>query len=345
MKSEELVCDQSRQYPTEDSCYPLDLSQTQDWSLLTIFGRAVKGTCLRVQNGKTAPSPVCIKAPRSLDVFATEGVAESIDQTEGSRCLDIPDSDDFVLVVPKQDPSKFPPVDTPPLYAERSITGHGQERGGLQTLLTNPCTTHPVEFIYLEALPWFMKPYLHTLSARIVGDASSSSSSHFTNISSVIKDIYYRPGLDRHRGSQLELRIVVPAASTAVLTYDFEKAILRYTEYPPDANRGRDVAPAVIRLLRVEGRSEGRGGSPMYLRTTSLMLPLPTPDFSMPYNVIILTSTIIALAFGNVYNVMVRRFVGADESDGLTLKARLGRTLAQIFRRRGPAQVGEKKTQ
>lgn len=33
----------------------------------------------------------------------------------------------------------------------------------------------------------------------------------------------------------------------------------------------------------------------------------------MPYNVIILTSTVIALAFGNVFNLLVRRFVGAEE--------------------------------
>lgn len=34
----------------------------------------------------------------------------------------------------------------------------------------------------------------------------------------------------------------------------------------------------------------------------------------MPYNVIILTSTVMALAFGTVFNLLVRRFVGADES-------------------------------
>ncbi len=33
----------------------------------------------------------------------------------------------------------------------------------------------------------------------------------------------------------------------------------------------------------------------------------------MPYNVIILTSTVMALAFGHIFNLLVRRFVGADE--------------------------------
>ena len=44
-----------------------------------------------------------------------------------------------------------------------------------------------------------------------------------------------------------------------------------------------------------------------------MLLPLPTPDFSMPYNVIILTSTVMALGFGSIFNLLVRRIVAADE--------------------------------
>jgi Gpi16 subunit, GPI transamidase component len=53
------------------------------------------------------------------------------------------------------------------------------------------------------------------------------------------------------------------------------------------------------------------------LRTTSLLLNLPTPDFSMPYNVIILSSTVIALAFGSVFNLLVRRFVVLKPGDAV----------------------------
>jgi phosphatidylinositol glycan class T len=101
--------------------------------------------------------------------------------------------------------------------------------------------------------------------------------------------------------------------SSLTLTYDFEKAILRYTEYPPDANRGFDVAPAIIRLLPSVAHPDTNNRRGVYVRTTSLLLPLPTPDFSMPYNVIILTSTVMALGFGSIFNIVVRRFVAADE--------------------------------
>ena len=138
----------------------------------------------------------------------------------------------------------------------------------------------------------------------------------------------------------------VPPSSTVSLTYDFDKAILRYTEYPPDANRGFDVAPAVIRLLPSSSSPDNENNnndssvyhdtlsfssSPsVYLRTTSLLLPLPTPDFSMPYNVIILTSTVMALAFGSIFNLLIRRFVAADEVEGWDLKRMRDRVIGRV---------------
>lgn len=49
-------------------------------------------------------------------------------------------------------------------------------------------------------------------------------------------------------------------------------------------------------------------------RTTSLLLSLPTPDFSMPYNVIILTCTVVALCFGSMFNLLSRRIALASEA-------------------------------
>ena len=222
------------------------------------------------------------------------------------RCFTLNQTNQFEMVLSHLGPQTFNPHHAPTLYASRSIMGHGQERGGVQTLLTNPSLTAPVEFVYFESLPWFMKPYLHTLNARLSGSSTPDST--------LIRKSFYKPAVDRERGTQLELVMSIPANSTVFLTYEFDKAILRYTEYPPDANRGFDVAPAVIRLL-----SSPNDDRSAFLRTTSLLLPLPTPDFSMPYNVIILTSTVIALAFGSIFNLLVRRLIGADEEEKFNL--------------------------
>ena len=42
------------------------------------------------------------------------------------------------------------------------------------------------------------------------------------------------------------------------------------------------------------------------LYTEALLVNLPTPDFSMPYNVICLTCTVIALAFGPLANITTK---------------------------------------
>lgn len=52
--------------------------------------------------------------------------------------------------------------------------------------------------------------------------------------------------------------------------------------------------------------------SPIVSYTEVLLVPLTTPDFSMPYNVITITCTVFALYFGSLLNVLRRR-IGQEE--------------------------------
>lgn len=60
------------------------------------------------------------------------------------------------------------------------------------------------------------------------------------------------------------------------------------------------------------------------LHTGILLITLPTPDFSMPYNVICLTCTVVAIAFGSFHNLSSRRFEAVDpkENKGLVGKVK-----------------------
>ncbi|KUI53628.1 GPI transamidase component GPI16 [Cytospora mali] len=337
----ELKCNVSKPYHSDDTCFPIEYSLGQDWSISNIFGKTIQGTCPLADSDVP---PVCLEVPDSRPVWVTGGVKELKPGNNRSRCYTASPEIPIDLILPpiERDGDNAPIVaeelvqpDIPPLYAERSLTGHGQERGGVQTILTNPSDTEDVEFVYMESLPWFMRIYLHTLQARIVDQPNGKQES-------VIQDIYYRPALDRERGTQLEVKLRIPPKSTVFLTYDFEKAILRYTEYPPDANRGFDVPGAVITILNGDKSSSN-------LRTTALLLNLPTPDFSMPYNVIIFTSTAIALAFGGMFNLLVRRLVAADEGPEVTItkwknkfKTRFGARLGSLFAK-GSAGKADKK--
>jgi phosphatidylinositol glycan class T len=42
--------------------------------------------------------------------------------------------------------------------------------------------------------------------------------------------------------------------------------------------------------------------------TNNLLLTMPLPDFTMPYNVITLTCTLIAFFFGSLFNLFTRRY-------------------------------------
>lgn len=298
----DLICDETKGYHSHDTCFPVDALETPAWTLNDVFGRPSAGSCpLAEEEGPEAKS-ICINVPHTQNVWIGAGAFEvrSPPGEPERRCWQLVPGEEFDFEMPKTSVRTHKQIDRDQelIQAERTMTGHGAANGGMRTVLTNPSTSETVEVVVFESLPWFLRPYMHTLKARIVSGDSPQNLD-------IIKDIYYKPAIDRKRGTQIEVVVSLPPASTVMLTYDFEKAILRYTEYPPDANRGFIVAPAVIRILN--------RADLIYVRTTSLLLSLPTPDFSMPYNVIILTSTIMALAFGSIFNILIRRFVGADE--------------------------------
>ncbi|EPS35219.1 hypothetical protein H072_11497 [Dactylellina haptotyla CBS 200.50] len=319
----ELVCDTTKEYASNEYCYPLDNSFDLPWSLSDLFGRSIAGSCPFAVRHPPTPH-VCIAAPKDRLVQPTEAATEAPSSPNGNRCYILQENQQFDVSLPKQEPPTIPLRKEPLLYAERSFTGHGQEHGGVKTVLRNPSAIDFIEVVYLESLPWFMKPYLHTLKAELLPPPRDPGDDH------VISDLYYRPALDRKRGTQLEAKVIVPPNSVVILTYDFEKAVLRYTEYPPDANRGFDVASAIITVPPHRRRSDGKHVPATSIRTTSLLLSLPTPDFSMPYNVIIFTSTIMALAFGSIFNLLVRRFVAVDEVQRVDFKGKIAGLLGKL---------------
>lgn len=99
------------------------------------------------------------------------------------------------------------------------------------------------------------------------------------------------------------MTLVVPAKSTVTLTFTVEKGHLKWDEYPPDANHGFYLEGSHFELNYTTS-----GNNRMhYYYTRKLLVDLSTPDFSMPYNVICLTCTVVALAFGPLHNVTTRR--------------------------------------
>ena len=116
--------------------------------------------------------------------------------------------------------------------------------------------------------------------------------------------------------------VEIPAKSNIEISIEFEKSILKWLEYPPDANKGFYVNSALITTLLPdktnftgisrktstysETFAQDLSNIVIQLYTESLLVNLPTPDFSMPYNVICLTCTVVALAFGPLHNITTK---------------------------------------
>ncbi|XP_044516997.1 GPI transamidase component PIG-T isoform X3 [Gracilinanus agilis] len=158
--------------------------------------------------------------------------------------------------------------------------------------------------------------------------------------------IHYQPAQDRLRPHLLEMLIQLPANSVTKVSIQFERALLKWTEYTPDPNHGFYVSPSVLSALvpnLVGTKPANWEDSPLFstmfpisdssshfvrLYTEPLLVNLPTPDFSMPYNVICLTCTVVAVCYGSFYNLLTRTFHLEEPK-----RSRLVRWLANIIRR------------
>ena len=194
--------------------------------------------------------------------------------------------------------------------------------------------------MFLDVLPWYLRCYLHTLSLK--NDKVSGGI-----LRPLLTD--FRPGKDRDRPYVLELVVELPAKSETRVSIEFEKSLLKWLEYPPDANRGFDVGSAVISAV-LPGRRNftglGRRHSTFaeameaddsdevefdafyQLHTERLLVNLPTPDFSMPYNVICLACTVVALAFGPLHNITTKNLQVV--SPGAEERGYLGKALDKV---------------
>lgn len=302
---DDLRCDTSK-YHDSWTCFPLGDETELLYDVEGIFGRRIRGAGF---DDTDSVSLVRFETPK--DYWKVQ-----VHREDGDSLVMHDVGPDYVLVAPVNynfvfnttDSRRVLPAKPAPVLVSRSLTGYSQDRGGVRVKFKN-ISKEPVSLVYSETLPWFMRVYLHTLVM--------SGSGKVTNQ-------WYRPAIDRVRPGHLDLEVTVPAGGDFSFTYDFDKSLLLYAEYPPDANHGFSIEPAVVRVM-------GPDGDLVYqMRTASLLLTLPTPDFSMPYNVIILTCTVMSLAFGTLFNLLTKKVVTEEEFEALGRDLRLGRLKERI---------------
>ncbi|XP_684608.4 GPI transamidase component PIG-T isoform X1 [Danio rerio] len=221
----------------------------------------------------------------------------------------------------------------PLLHAERYVSGFGLQTGEIHTVIYNnhPFRAFPV--LLMDSVPWYLQLYIHTLT--VTSKSRENKPSY----------IHYQPAKDRHRPHLLEMLIQLPPHSMTEITVQFDRALLKWTEYTPDPNHGFYVGSSVVSALvpsMVAMNTNFTLDQPLFssfvpvkeessyfmrVYTEPLLVNLPTPDFSMPYNVICLTCTVVAVGYGSFYNLLTRTFQVDEPSPPLAKR------LANLIRR------------
>ncbi|KAG0221573.1 hypothetical protein BGW41_006680, partial [Actinomortierella wolfii] len=306
---------------------------SSDWTMDILFERTITQACplasssnvvviTSLPNGKSAKDAYeLIPAPGK---YSVKDIKEDKHRVSVYNLLERytanPNIGPFELAMRWTNKTDKSRVDVPGVVAHRYFTGYGQERGGLTIELHNH-NSEPVEALYFDTLPWFLKLYLHTMTIQV-------DNSEINSLDDIVLSKYYQPAIDRASPAVLEMKLRLPAQTMVKFSVQFDKVFLKYTEHPPDANRGFDVGCAVLTAFLPRGQGQIGFGGLDYLRsfqgrdqsllnsgleqvriyTEPLMVSLPTPDFSMPYNVITLTCTVIVLFFGSMFNLLTRNF-------------------------------------
>ncbi len=125
----------------------------------------------------------------------------------------------------------------PVLHTTRYLVGHGHQKGGVVTKIYNSDPKQPLNIVYLDVIPWFLRVYLHTL--KIVDGVTGN------DVTPLKLD--FVPGVDRQRPYSLEIVLQVPAKSFLEISLGFEYSLLKWLEYPP----GKESKHGFASLARV----------------------------------------------------------------------------------------------
>ncbi|KAJ3194237.1 hypothetical protein HK101_003210 [Irineochytrium annulatum] len=223
-----------------------------NWSLQSLFDRDLDGACPLATTSKVIVKGSSHKPSQLL----VDPDHLSIDEDSGDFVAE------YKFVKGKtvnvgliwDDPSADHTIDRwkSPLTVHRHLSGFGQERGGFGVEIHNYDATKAYEIKYFEAIPWYLKLYLHTMSFSTkslngTGGCQLLYTSGYTYTAvtelnvDIVRSLQYQPAKDRVRPTVLELALVIPSLSHTTLKIDFDKAFIKYAEHPPDANRGFDV--------------------------------------------------------------------------------------------------------
>mmetsp|Transcript_35558 Transcript_35558/g.101165 ORF Transcript_35558/g.101165 Transcript_35558/m.101165 type:complete len:651 (+) Transcript_35558:59-2011(+) len=190
---------------------------------------------------------------------------------------------------------------------------------------TNPGTGVMRRVLFMDQLPFFIRPLWHTFHATFQGPSGAVEEA--AGVAAMQRlELQFVPSDGGKLPTEVFLSVDVPAGGTVNIFMDVLKNFLQLREFSSACEKGFDVGsaawleqelphgtggskpqiktepPRVSRAAFIA--SLAQTGSEWRLRfTEGLLVLVPMPDFSMPFNVLALTSTAITFFFGSIFRL------------------------------------------
>ncbi|CAK5015695.1 unnamed protein product [Meloidogyne enterolobii] len=190
----------------------------------------------------------------------------------------------------------------------------------------------------MQMIPWQIRVFLHTLTF-VCSNKSKESMDFFGE---------YTLARDGMRPLLIELNILLPANSKCKIEFEFEAAFLKISEFPPDANSGIHVPGAVLSISQDDSTNLSlfstftNKSANQKIFGEPLLILLPVPDFSMPFNVICFVCSTIAIFYGNIFALSTKlmklfpkeeKLLENEQESMLTVKQKIFKRFYNLFSR------------
>ncbi|KAF5399849.1 Phosphatidylinositol glycan class T [Paragonimus heterotremus] len=338
------------------------------WSVHGLLGSTVEGSCSAAHSSQifVLRGPVSTK----LTEFPTQDDRYNVNASTGdSRIQAVFASVDVstgngkrMMVSPVLTDNKITEA-LPLMSVQKYLTGSGTSDGGIRTLLISRAD-FTLTAVYMDMIPWYTQVLFSTLSIHMREESSDDWK--------IVKPVksHLLPSLSRQRMGLMELVLSIPARHHVAISYQFRRVLQRWSEYPPDANHGYFLPAATVsyqiprsELTRLQQRlpaayrelvlpnwastyAEYFNNSPVgaphrpgdgFVRVHSavVLISMPTPDFSMPFNTLCIVCSVIALLFGSVHKVTAGQLVAVLPNEGGPKLVRVARKIIQRLRALG----------
>ncbi|CAH8457914.1 unnamed protein product [Schistosoma turkestanicum] len=252
----------------------------------------------------------------------------------------------------------------PLVSATKYITGSGNVRGGVKVLLTSRAN-FDIKIIYFDLIPWYTQVFFSSLKIYCLDPKTQNRTVIYPHWLAI------KPSLARKRMGSIELIITLPAFNQVVITYEFRKVLQRWNEFPPDANHGFFLPAATVSYelngeqidylnktkhaashnlnlpnwassynqffnsIQTNITHSAAQDSFVRLHTPISLVTMPTPDFSMPFNVLCLVCSVVAVVFGSVHKSTTTVLNVTPQVDNDSLLKQLVDINKQIFQFQG----------